>query len=76
MEHLVPELVEFASTIVTLNSGDVIACGTNHEGLGHLQGGEVIDFEIQHVGSMWLNVVDPRKHSWRKSFTWEGLNQP
>src|SRR5688572_9420609 len=41
MEHLVPELVEFASTIMTLNSGDVIACGTNHEGLGPLQDGEV-----------------------------------
>src|SRR3989442_14712691 len=32
MEHLVPELVEFATTIMTLNSGDIIACGTNHEG--------------------------------------------
>ena len=47
MEHLVPELVEFATTIMTLNSGDVIACGTNHEGLGPLQDGEVVDFEIQ-----------------------------
>src|SRR4029450_7154111 len=37
MEHLVPELVEFATTIMTLNSGDLIACGTNHEGLGPLQ---------------------------------------
>src|SRR5215472_16012108 len=37
MEHRVPELVEFASTIMTLNTGDVIACGTNHEGLCALQ---------------------------------------
>jgi 2-keto-4-pentenoate hydratase/2-oxohepta-3-ene-1,7-dioic acid hydratase in catechol pathway len=37
MEHRVPELVEFASGIMTLNSGDVLACGTNHEGLGPLQ---------------------------------------
>jgi 2-keto-4-pentenoate hydratase/2-oxohepta-3-ene-1,7-dioic acid hydratase in catechol pathway len=66
MEHLVPELVEFASTIMTLNSGDVIACGTNHEGLGPLQDGEVIDFEIQHIGRMRLNVVDPLKRSWEK----------
>src|SRR5688572_14362690 len=43
MEHPVPALVEFASTIMTLNSGDVIACGTNHEGLGPLQDGEVVD---------------------------------
>jgi hypothetical protein len=66
MEHLVPELVEFASTIMTLNSGDVIACGTNHEGLGPLQDGEVVDFEIQHIGRMRLNVVDPLKRSWEK----------
>jgi len=66
MEHLVPELVEFASTIMTLNSGDVIACGTNHEGLGPLQDGEVVDFEIQHIGRMRLNVRDPLKRKWEK----------
>lgn len=66
MEHLVPELVEFATTIMTLNSGDVIACGTNHEGLGPLQDGEVVDFEIQGIGRMRLDVRDPLKRSWEK----------
>jgi hypothetical protein len=46
--------------------GDVIACGTNHEGLGPLQDGEVVDFEIQHIGRMRLNVVDPLKRTWEK----------
>ena len=66
MEHLVPELVEFATTIMTLNSGDLIACGTNHEGLGPLQDGEVVDFEIHGVGRMRLSVRDPLKRSWEK----------
>ena len=66
MEHLLPELIEFATTIMTLNSGDVISCGTNHEGLGPLQDGEVIDFEIQHIGRMRLNVRDPLKRTWEK----------
>ena len=66
MEHLVPELVEFASTIMTLNSGDLIACGTNHEGLGPLQDNEVVDFEIVGIGRMRLNVRDPLKRSWEK----------
>ena len=66
MEHLVPELVEFATTIMTLNSGDLIACGTNHEGLGPLQNGEVVDFEIHGVGRMRLNVRDPLKRTWEK----------
>ncbi len=66
MEHLVPELVEFATAIMTLNSGDLIACGTNHEGLGPLQDGEVVDFEIHGIGRMRLNVRDPLKRTWDK----------
>jgi 2-keto-4-pentenoate hydratase/2-oxohepta-3-ene-1,7-dioic acid hydratase in catechol pathway len=66
MEHLVPELVEFASSIMTLNSGDLIACGTNHEGLGPLQDGEVVDFEIHGIGRMRLDVRDPLKRTWEK----------
>jgi Fumarylacetoacetate (FAA) hydrolase family len=66
MEHLVPELVEFASRIMTLNSGDIIACGTNHEGLGPLQDGEVVDFEIHGIGRMQLRVRDPLERRWDK----------
>ena len=66
MEHLVPELIEFASAVMTLNSGDVIACGTNHEGLGPLQDGEVVELEIQHVGRMRLHVRDPLQRKWEK----------
>src|SRR5437667_191173 len=63
---VLPELVEFATTIMTLNSGDLIACGTNHEGLGPLQDGEVVDFEIHGVGRMRLDVRDPLKRTWEK----------
>ena len=66
MEHRVPELIEFASTVMTLNTGDLIACGTNHEGLGALQDGETVEIEIEHIGRMSLNVVDPLKRSWER----------
>jgi len=66
MEHRVPELVEWATTVMTMNSGDLIACGTNHEGLGFLQDGETVDIEIQHIGRMTLNVRDPLKRTWEK----------
>src|SRR5205085_1472413 len=46
MEHPVPELIEFASRGLTLRSGDLIACGTNHEGLGPVQDGETLEMEI------------------------------
>jgi hypothetical protein len=66
MEHPVPELVEFATSIMTLHSGDLIACGTNHEGLGPLQDGETVDFEIDRIGRMRLTVRDPLKRRWEK----------
>lgn len=66
MEHRVSELVEFATTVMTMNSGDLIACGTNHEGLGALQDGETVDIEIQKIGKMTLNVSDPLKRTWER----------
>lgn len=66
MEHVVPEIVEFATTVMTLNSGDVLSCGTNHEGLGFLQDGETVEILIHGIGGMKLGVVDPLKRSWER----------
>src|SRR3569833_843801 len=66
IKHRVPELVEWATTEMTMNSGDLIACGTNHEGLGFLQDGETVDIEIQHIGKMSLKVRDSLKRCWER----------
>jgi 2-keto-4-pentenoate hydratase/2-oxohepta-3-ene-1,7-dioic acid hydratase in catechol pathway len=66
MEHKVPQLVEFATSILTLHSGDLMACGTNHEGLGPLQDGEVCDFELEKIGRMTVHVHDPLKRTWER----------
>ncbi len=66
MEHRVPEIVEFASTVMTLNSGDVLSCGTNHEGLGFIQDGETIEICIHGIGRMQLRVRDLLKRSWER----------
>jgi 2-keto-4-pentenoate hydratase/2-oxohepta-3-ene-1,7-dioic acid hydratase in catechol pathway len=66
MEHRVPELIEWASTILTLNSGDVISCGTNHEGLGMLQDGETVEIEIERIGRMSLKVRDFLRRKWER----------
>lgn len=64
MEHPVPELVAFATAVMTMNTGDLIACGTNHEGLGPLQEGDTGEIEIQGIGRMSMQVTDPLKRSW------------
>ena len=52
---------------MTLYSGDVIACGTNHEGLGPLQDGEVVELEVEKVGKMRLYVKDALKRQWTRT---------
>jgi 2-keto-4-pentenoate hydratase/2-oxohepta-3-ene-1,7-dioic acid hydratase in catechol pathway len=66
MEHHVPALIEFATRIMTLRSGDLIACGTNHEGLGPMQDGERCEIEIERIGRMAVDVVDPLKRRWER----------
>jgi 2-keto-4-pentenoate hydratase/2-oxohepta-3-ene-1,7-dioic acid hydratase in catechol pathway len=66
MEHPVPEIVEFASQVMTLHSGDVLSCGTNHEGLGFLQDGETVEICIHGIGRMSLQVHDPLKRKWER----------
>jgi 2-keto-4-pentenoate hydratase/2-oxohepta-3-ene-1,7-dioic acid hydratase in catechol pathway len=66
MVHRVPAIVEFASTVMTLHTGDVLSCGTNHEGLGFLQDGEQIEMLIHGIGSLKLSVSDPLKRTWER----------
>lgn len=66
MENKVPKLVEWSTTIMTLNSGDVLMCGTNHEGLGPLQDGEKVTIEVKQIGRMTLKVKDPLKRKWER----------
>ncbi len=64
LEHTVPELIEWATRVMTLLPGDVIALGTNHQGIGPLQDGETGRIEIQDIGSFSVSVMDPNKRTW------------
>ncbi|MGE4324137.1 MAG: fumarylacetoacetate hydrolase family protein [Sphingobium sp.] len=66
MEHPVPEIVEFVTTIMTMNSGDIVACGTNHEGLGFIQHGETLKIKIHGIGEFEVGVRDPLKRTWER----------
>jgi 2-keto-4-pentenoate hydratase/2-oxohepta-3-ene-1,7-dioic acid hydratase in catechol pathway len=66
MEHFVPELIAYASRNMTLRSGDLITCGTNHEGLGPMQDGEKLEMVIHGIGRLEVTVRDPLKRSWER----------
>ena len=67
MGHQIPECIEYMSSRMTLNPGDVLIMGTNHQGLGPLQDGESAEMEVEGVGRrLTFRVADPLKRSWPK----------
>jgi 2-keto-4-pentenoate hydratase/2-oxohepta-3-ene-1,7-dioic acid hydratase in catechol pathway len=64
LEHTLPEIIEWATKVMTLVPGDVIAIGTNHQGIGPLQDGETGKIEIEGIGSFDIKVEDPLKREW------------
>lgn len=64
MAHNIPELIEFMSGVVTLRPGDLIATGTNHQGIGPVQDGDTVVMEVQGLGRLTVNVQDPLKRRW------------
>ena len=67
MAHKIPRVVEWVSSVATLEPGDVIATGTNHQGLGALQDGDVMDMEIEGLGRLsGIKVIDAKKRSWSR----------
>jgi 2-keto-4-pentenoate hydratase/2-oxohepta-3-ene-1,7-dioic acid hydratase in catechol pathway len=66
MEYRVPEVVAFGSGFTTLLPGDIIYCGTNHQGLGPLQDGDHVLIEIDGIGRLEFEVEDPLKRTWTR----------
>ena len=61
----IPELISEYSKISTLEPGDVIATGVNHQQMGAVQDGDVIRMEIQELGpALVITISDPLKRKW------------
>jgi 2-keto-4-pentenoate hydratase/2-oxohepta-3-ene-1,7-dioic acid hydratase in catechol pathway len=64
MEYSVVEVQAFISSYMTLVPGDVIMCGTNHQGLGALQDGDQVEMTIDGIGTLAVSVRDPQHRQW------------
>jgi 2-keto-4-pentenoate hydratase/2-oxohepta-3-ene-1,7-dioic acid hydratase in catechol pathway len=70
MIHNIPELIEYASSLITLFPGDVLQSGTSGgtgagrveraSGSGYLVDGETIEARIEGIGSLRHRVVRER----------------
>jgi 2-keto-4-pentenoate hydratase/2-oxohepta-3-ene-1,7-dioic acid hydratase in catechol pathway len=66
MAHKIPRIIEWVTSIHTLEPGDIVATGTNHGGLSALMDGDQVDMEIDGLGSLRLYVRDDLKRTWSR----------
>jgi 2-keto-4-pentenoate hydratase/2-oxohepta-3-ene-1,7-dioic acid hydratase in catechol pathway len=71
MEYSVAEVLAFISSYMTLVPGDVIMCGTNHQGLGALQDGDQVEMTIDGIGTLGVSVRDPQRREWPRGIDQE-----
>jgi 2-keto-4-pentenoate hydratase/2-oxohepta-3-ene-1,7-dioic acid hydratase in catechol pathway len=64
MEYSIVEVLAFISSYMTLVPGDVILCGTNHQGLGAMQDGDQVVMTIEGIGTLAVSVRDPLRREW------------
>jgi 2-keto-4-pentenoate hydratase/2-oxohepta-3-ene-1,7-dioic acid hydratase in catechol pathway len=64
MAHKIPQVIEWVTSIHTLEPGDIIATGTNHRGLSAFQDGDAIELEVAGLGRLHINVKDDLKRTW------------
>ena len=55
----IPEIIEFISSIMTIEKGDIIATGTP-EGVGPLRHGDIVEAWIEGIGVLKENVLAER----------------
>ena len=67
MAHQIPRVIEWLSSIHTLEPGDVVATGTNHRGLNSFMDGDKVELIIEKVGTLHFNVKDEHKRTWART---------
>lgn len=66
MERPIKELMTYLSSVMTLHPGDVICCGTNHQGLGSMQNGDAVTTTVEKIGSFTLHTRDDHQRAWQR----------
>lgn len=66
MERPITELMTYISAVTTLRPGDVICCGTNHQGLGSMQDGDAVTTTVEGIGAFTLHVKDEHQRAWQR----------
>jgi 2-keto-4-pentenoate hydratase/2-oxohepta-3-ene-1,7-dioic acid hydratase in catechol pathway len=72
MAHQIRELVSEFSKITTLEPGDVVATGVNHQQIGAVQHGDLIRMEITGLGPpLVIRISDQSNREWPRGIDTE-----
>jgi 2-keto-4-pentenoate hydratase/2-oxohepta-3-ene-1,7-dioic acid hydratase in catechol pathway len=55
----IPDQLQFTTTVMSLHSGDILACGTSPVGLRPLTDGDNVEVEIEPIGRLSVKVAAP-----------------
>jgi 2-keto-4-pentenoate hydratase/2-oxohepta-3-ene-1,7-dioic acid hydratase in catechol pathway len=66
MAHDIARCIEWASSVHTLEPGDILATGTNHRGLSSFMDGDTVELEVQGCGRLKFSVRDELKRTWSR----------
>ena len=66
MANKIPRCIEWLSSIHTLEPGDIVATGTNHQGLNPFQDGDKVTLEVGPLGKLEFSVSDPLQRTWAR----------
>ena len=66
MAHKIPRCIEWASSIHTLEPGDILATGTNHRGLSSFMDGDEVMLTVEGLGTLGFKVRDDLKRTWSR----------
>ena len=66
MAFKIRRCIEFVSSVHTIEPGDLIATGTNHQGLHPIADGDHIELEITGLGRLHMHVRDDLKRTWAR----------
>ena len=67
MAHHIPRIVEWVSSIHTLEPGDIVATGTNHRGLNSFMDGDKIELTVEKIGTLKFGIKDELKRTWART---------
>lgn len=72
MAHPIRELISEFSKVTTLEPGDVIATGVNHQQIGAVQDGDLLRMEIEGLGPpLYIRVHDASRRQWPRGIDTE-----